>query len=242
MYLTFLSQWILLHLMLSFSFPSICLAEGLHTKNYNTKEIGDLGTINEAKEFVESRMLCKKAPPSFFDQKDDGKQVDMWPRVYEVCGGNIGLLERCAMHAKRLGSWEKGLKWVSMDLEDAVKRGLGPGVFSRSGGSKSPAAWTKEHYKTVLRAIALAKKHKHAVSFDKLQDAVGEDALLSMIEWNLLGLRRKSFWANDLPETLFAELDDTKLVTMPSPVELYFVLKMHKAGKLDAAPQKSEIK
>jgi hypothetical protein len=38
-----------------------------------------------------------------------------------------------------------------------------------------------------------------------------------------------------LPETLFADLNDTKLVMMPSPAELYFVLKMYEDGKLDAA-------
>ncbi|KAG7674197.1 putative Uncharacterized ATP-binding protein MJECL15 [Nannochloris sp. 'desiccata'] len=210
--------------------------EGLHTKQYVTQEIGDLATIDEAKQFIESLTLCKKAPPTFFDTTENGEQIDMWPRVYEVCGGNIGLLERCAKHSKRLKSWENGLEEVSRDLEGAVKRGLWPGGFSRAGGSRPPAAWTKENYKTVLREIALAKTHKHAVSFDKLEDAVGEAALLSMVEWNLVALRRKSRWAKDLPATLFADLDDNKLVTMPSPAELYFVLKMYEAGKLDAAP------
>ncbi|KAG7674713.1 putative ATP-binding protein [Nannochloris sp. 'desiccata'] len=210
--------------------------EGLHTKQYVTQEIGDLATIDEAKQFVESLMLCKTAPSSFFDRTENGEQIDMWPRVYEICGGNIGLLERCAKHSNRLKSWEAGLKWVSRDLEGAVKRGLWPGGFSRAGGSRFPAAWTKENYKTVLREIALAKKHKHAVSFDKLEDAAGEAALLSMVEWNLVALRRKSEWAKDLPETVFADLDDDKLATMPSPAELYFVLKMYEAGKLDAAP------
>ncbi len=199
-----------------------------------------MDTIDRAKEFVESLISCGAAPPSFFDETKDGEKIlkiDMWPRVYEICGGNIGLLERCATHSKRLKSWEKGLKEVSRDLEDAVKRGLSPGVgmFSKTGGSRSPAAWTKEEYKTVLREIALAKEQKHSVSFDKLGDAVGEDALLSMVEWNLVALRRKSEWAKDLPETLFADLNDTKLVMMPSPAELYFVLKMYEDGKLDAA-------
>ncbi|KAG7674485.1 hypothetical protein KSW81_000139 [Nannochloris sp. 'desiccata'] len=33
--------------------------EGLHTKQYVTQEIGDLATIDEAKQFVESLMLCE---------------------------------------------------------------------------------------------------------------------------------------------------------------------------------------
>ena len=197
-----------------------------------------MDTIDKAKEFVESLISCGAAPPSFFDETKDGEKIlkiDMWPRVYEICGGNIGLLERCATHSKRLKSWEKGLKEVSRDLEDAVQRGLSPRAFSRTGGSRSPSAWTKEDYKTVLREIALAKEQKHAVSFKKLRDKVGEDALLSMVEWNLVSLRRKSEWAKDLPETLFADLNDTKLVMMPSPAELYFVLKMYEDGELEAA-------
>ncbi|KAG7670045.1 hypothetical protein KSW81_008183 [Nannochloris sp. 'desiccata'] len=209
--------------------------EGLHTKQYVTQEIGDLATIDEAKQFIESLMLCKKAPPTFFDTTEIGEQIDMWPRVYEICGGNIGLLERCAKHSNRLKSWEKGLKWVSRDLEGAVKRGLGPEDFPTSG-SRSSAAWTEEDYKSVLREIALAKEHKHAVSFEKLRKMVGKKAVRSMVEWNLVAVRRKSEWAKDLLETVFTDLDDDKLVTMPSPAELYFVLKMYEAGKLDAAP------
>jgi hypothetical protein len=89
---------------LSFLFNILCFAEGLHTNQYVTEEIGDLATIDEAKLFVESLMLCNKAPSSFFDTTADGEEIDMWPRVYEICGGNIGLLERCAMHSKRLKS------------------------------------------------------------------------------------------------------------------------------------------
>ena len=211
------------------------LAEGVQTENFIAHVIGDLATIDEAKQFVKSRMDCGNAPSSFFDQTDDGKEIDMWPRVYEVCGGNIGLLERCSTHAKRLWIWQAGLEEVSRAPEDAVKRGLWPEEFS-TGGSRSPAAWTEEDYKTVLRQIALAKEYKHAVSFDKLQDLVGEDALSSMVEWNLVSVRRQSRWAKDVPATVFTDLYDTTLVTMPSPARLYFVLKMHEAGKLDAAP------
>jgi hypothetical protein len=127
---------------------------------------------------------------------------------------------------------------VSRDIKRAVKRGLSPGAFSRTVGSRSPAAWTKENYKKVLSEIARAKEQKHAVSNDKLEDAVGEDALFSIVEWNLVALRRESAWAKDLLETLFADLEDEKLVTMPSPAELYFVLKMYEDGKLETATSK----
>ena len=197
------------------------------------EEIGNLATSDEAKAFVKSRMDCGDAPSDFYDQTDDGEQIDMWPRVYEVCGGNIGLLERCAKYAKKRGSWEGGLKFVCQGLETAVKRGLWPKAI-RTLGTRSPAAWTKEEYKTVLREIAAAKEHKHAVSFDKLQKMVGEKAVRSIVEWNLVAVRRESSWAKDLPETLYIDLNDAMLVTMPSPAELYFVLRMHEAGELEA--------
>ena len=126
------------------------------------------------------------------------------------------------------------MKWVSRDLEDAVQSGLSAEDFPTSG-SRSQAAWTEEDYKTVLREIALAKDHKHRVSVEKLRKKVSKKAVQSMVEWNLVALRTKSTWAKDLPETVFTDLKDTKLVTMPSPAELYFVLKMYEAGKLDAA-------
>ncbi|KAG7674784.1 hypothetical protein KSW81_006204 [Nannochloris sp. 'desiccata'] len=164
--------------------------DGLHPNNFVARDIGNLATSDEAKKFVKYRKDCGDAPPDFFDTTKDGKKIDMWPRVYEVCGGNIGLLERCAGYAKDLGSWEEGLKEVSMGLE---------------------------------------------VSFEKLEDAMGENALSSMVEWNLVALRRKSSWAKDLPVTVFAALNDVMLVTMPSPVDLYFVLKMYETGELDAS-------
>ncbi|KAG7674736.1 hypothetical protein KSW81_006162 [Nannochloris sp. 'desiccata'] len=165
--------------------------EGLHTKQYVTQEIGDLATIDEAKQFVESLMLCKTAPSSFFDTTENGEQIDMWPRVYEICGGNIGLLERCGEYANDIGSWEAGLKWVSTDLEDSVQRGLGPEDFPTSG-SRSLASWTEEDYKTVLREIVLAKIH--AVSFKKLRKMVGRKAVPpNSNTWNQIGPNQSSY-------------------------------------------------
>ncbi len=108
--------------------------------------------------------------------------------------------------------------------------------------SLAPASWTKEDYKTVLREIALADQQNHAVSYDKLRNMLGKRALLSMVEWNLMALRRKSSWAKDVPETIYTIINDEKLVVMPSPAELYWVLKMHKDGKLDAATSSSKMK
>ena len=197
--------------------------------------IGDLATVKEAKEFVQSRMCCGDAPSSFFDMTEDGNQIDMWPRVYKVCGGNIGLLELCASSAKDLGSWEEGIDVVTELAEEGVKSGFKPENFTGKQCRRSPAAWTKEEYKTVLMEIALAKEYKHVVSLEKLEEKVGSRSIRSMVEWNLVTVRVKSSWARDLPSTFFNELGDMRLVTMPSPVDLYFVLKMHDAGELNAS-------
>jgi hypothetical protein len=83
----------------------------------------------------------------------------------------------------------------------------------------------------VLRDIAVVKEHRHAVSFAKLRNVLDKRALLSMVVRNLMALRRKSAWAGDLPEAVFPVLKDEKLVTMPSPPELYFVLKIYEDGQ-----------
>ncbi len=166
----------------------------------------------------------------------------MWPRVYEVCGGNIYSLERCAGHAKNEGSWEAGLETISRNSQSRLSEGLWPEGFTGRYGVKTSAAWTKEDYKTVLREIALAKDHKHAVSLKKLQKMVGKKAVLSLMEWNFLNVRPKSSWAKDIPESVFTELGDEKLVTMFSTIDVSCVVKMYEAGKLDASSPGERIK
>jgi hypothetical protein len=39
-------------------------------------------------------------------------EKEAWPRVYEVCGGNPGLLQMCVTASIRLMSWEKGAECI----------------------------------------------------------------------------------------------------------------------------------
>ena len=238
----------------SFSFM---FAEGLTSDQYISQRIGDLADSDEAQAFVESRMRCGNAPSSFFDTTEDGKQIDMWPLVYDVCGGNIGTLESCALSAKELGSWEKGISVVTQVAEDWVKEGfssenlipedlmkedLSPEELTAKCGRRSlwPAAWTTQDYKTVLREIAVAKYH--AVPLKELITKVSSTSITSMLEWNFVAVRSKSEWAKDLPVAVFEELQGTRLVTMPTPACLYIVKKMHAAGKLNAEPKTTKSK
>ncbi|KAG7674211.1 hypothetical protein NADE_009207 [Nannochloris sp. 'desiccata'] len=102
---------------------------------------GDLANSDEAKEFVKSLVRCGDAPLPLSDILKRWEQIDMWPQVYEVCGGNIGLLERCAKHEKVKRSRKKGLERAAMVPEDGVKKGLWPEDLP-TNGSRSPAAWT----------------------------------------------------------------------------------------------------
>ena len=38
------------------------------------------------------------------------QEPDTWDRVHSVCGGNPGLLRKCATEVSALGSWEKGVR------------------------------------------------------------------------------------------------------------------------------------
>ena len=113
----------------------------------------------------------------------------------------------------------------------AVKGGLSKRAASPAG--RRPRRWTPDQFRTVLRLIARAPHH--AVLEDKVEAALGEDCsqvLLSLLEHNLVALRPWSKLARDLPREVFEEELGGRVVTMPSPAELYCVVRMDKAGKL----------
>lgn len=63
--------------------------------------------------FVVGDLTHDEAHTYFFDhvlplrkQLPDAKQA--WKRVFEVCGGNPGLLKKCALEVTKSGSWESG--------------------------------------------------------------------------------------------------------------------------------------
>lgn len=63
--------------------------------------------------FVVGNLVREEARTYFFDyvlpfRKHRTLDEQTWARVYEVCGGNPGLLQNCANEATARGSWAKG--------------------------------------------------------------------------------------------------------------------------------------
>ena len=98
---------------------------------------------------------------------------------------------------------------------------------------KSAPKWTPDQFRTVLRLIARAPHH--AVLAGKVAAALGEhgsEVLLSLVEHNLLALRPRSKLARDLPPEVYEGKRGGRVVMMPSPAELYYVMELYKAGEL----------
>lgn len=205
------------------------MVEGLDNEPFAVDVIGDLASETEAKDFVQHLIDLGRGPQSLVETGVNGQPADMWPKVYEVCGRNIGLLVRCAGEAQKQKSWEMGLDSIIDRHKVVVEKGLYPEDHMASS-SRSPPAWRDDQGKFAYRQISRAKNH--AVSRNALQAMVGRAALRSMVEWNLLALRTKSSLAKDLQADAFAEKSDTVLVTMPSPAMLYCVKELDRAGKL----------
>jgi len=70
-----------------------------------------------------------------------------WERVYEVCGGNPGLLYICASDAAAFGSWETACASIVQTAATVIAKGLSPSTWEG-------AAWTTDDCRTVLHMIA----------------------------------------------------------------------------------------
>jgi hypothetical protein len=120
--------------------------------------------------------------------------------------------------------------WAIMQAPaTAVKDGLS----EPDPGASQPRKWTPDQFRSVLRLIARAPHH--AVLERKVVAALGErgsQVLLSLVEHNLLALRPWSIMVRDLPREVYEGEVGARVVTMPSPAELYCVLVMHAAGEL----------
>jgi hypothetical protein len=126
-----------------------------------------------------------------------------------------------------------GVKAIMQAPATAVADGLA-GTTMPTETWKSAPKWTPDEFRTVLRLIARAP-HR-AVLEEKVAVALGGrgfEVLLSLVEHNLLALRPESRLARDLPPEVFEGELGARVVTMPSPAELYCVLKMDEAGRLD---------
>ena len=114
-----------------------------------------------------------------------------------------------------------------------------------STGGGGPALWTREHYKAVVARIVDNKYHAikkkdaltalEGIPFEKGLKATVSQVLLSMVECNVLCLRRYFHLAKDIPREAFGEagLSDDELdevVTMPSAPHLRAAVKMKNRG------------
>jgi hypothetical protein len=154
-----------------------------------------------------------------------------WERVYEVCGGNPGLLYICASDAAAFGSWETACASIVQTAATDIAKGLSPSTWEG-------AAWTTDDCRTVLHMIAssphaavpAAQLEAH-LGFSlfglrlfgwggaqKLEAALGLDGskkLQSMNKMNLLLRRSYDPLARDIDAAAFGpDLED--VYTLPS--------------------------
>lgn len=190
--------------------------------------LGDL-TEEEAEKFVYGDGVAGGWPgiingPYESDTVPPGAQ-EQWPAIYERCGGNIALLERCVAEARAWGNWDSALVGVVAGFTDTILRGFEPDVYTVQGG-EAPL-WTKRQWKMVLERITTAPYH--AVSERKIEKELGQESeeegyiiLLSMQKYNLLEVRPYSPGESDLdlPQEVFGKLL-TPVVTLPSPAHVW---------------------
>ena len=144
---------------------------------------------------------------------------DAWDRVYEVCGGNPGLLRKCASSATAFGSWETACASIVQAAMTRITKGLSPSTWEG-------AAWTSDDCRTVLQMIA-SSPHA-AVPASQLEAHLGfslfglrlfgwggAQKLQSMNKMNLLLRRSYDPLARDIDAAAFGPLRKD-VYTLPS--------------------------
>ncbi len=155
---------------------------------------------------------------------------EAWERVYEVCGGNPGLLGTCAFEVAKFNSWELGARRhlplpcfcclahlgrpagcnaIVQTAMRSISRGLVPETWSG-------AAWSAEDFRTVLRMI-VSSPHV-AVPVEQLKAVLGEGGaakLESMNAKNLLLRRAYDPLGRDIDAAVFGP-DVEDVYTLPS--------------------------
>ena len=147
-----------------------------------------------------------------FSRAPDSREA--WDRVYEVCGGNPGLLRKCASSAAASGSWETACASIVQTAMTRITKGLSPSTWEG-------AAWTTDDCRTVLHMIA-SSPHA-AVPAAQLEAALGLDGskldgskkLQSMNKLNLLLRRSYDPLARDLDAAAFGPKKED-VFTLPS--------------------------
>ena len=164
-----------------------------------------------------------------------------WEEIKEICGSNMGLLISVVEEARSWGNWEDAFEAVLKGPLSEVMGGFSPHLMPKR--SSVLPDWNKGQWEKVLQRLLTAPSH--AVLFRELaaelgDGDVGETALMSMVEFNLLTLRPASKLAHDLPQEVFVVKKEVALeeqtekvvkqkgevVTLPSPAHVY-AAKLH---------------
>ena len=148
-----------------------------------------------------------------------------WDRIYEVCGGNPGLLYICAGDAAAFGSWEAACASIVQTATTDITKGLSPSTWEG-------AAWTTDDCRTVLRAIATSPHA--AAQVEQLAALLGEGTngvavLQSMNKMNLLLRRSYDPLARDIDAAAFGpDLEDVYM--LPSAAHVIAARRKLKLG------------
>ena len=176
--------------------------------------LGNLSRDEAHEFFVQHVLPC-------FSRAPDSR--DAWDRVYEVCGGNPGLLRKCASSAAAYGSWETACASIVRAAMTRITKGLSPSTWEG-------AVWTTDDCRTVLQMIA-SSPHA-AVPAAQLEAHLGfslfglrlfgwggAQKLQSMNKMNLLLRRSYDPLARDIDAAAFGpELED--VYTLPSAAHI----------------------
>ncbi|KAK9820185.1 hypothetical protein WJX72_007257 [[Myrmecia] bisecta] len=151
--------------------------------------IGDFDELAAKAFFTEHALPAMRGVVGKVDVEDAS-----WETIFEVCGGNAGLLLSAAAASE--SDWALGLRDVWREIMEKVRSGL-----------RSPSGWATQQYITATKQLLAASYH--AVNADDLAEALGDDgaaALDAMVKGKLLAYCPESAWARDVPVDAFDAL------------------------------------
>ena len=216
-------MFILLYLHINSKLINMFLdfVEGLAEDKFERRVFGDLPE-KEARDFVFGD-ADKTWPGLVSNPQNESLPVpacseDQWRQIYEHCGGNIWLLRQCVKNARGEEKWDGALESAVAGALSAVNDAAIPGGLPMRDIAPR---WNGAQWKKVLELITTAPHH--AVLQSKLEKELGKDSifsgkliLLSMVNYNLLALRRPSDLARDLPQEVYGNSKKT-VVSLPLP-------------------------
>ncbi|PNH02027.1 hypothetical protein TSOC_012008 [Tetrabaena socialis] len=161
--------------------------------------IGDF-SFEEGRAFLEDQLM--RVRPSAEKYLTD----DSWEQIYKVCGGNPGQLIACAQ--KYEGAWGPVLHDVSNHLGSELHCALEP---------MEGDGWAQAQLAAVVRALSTSEHGAvERLALRNQLGAGGREAVLALIDANILGLRCYSEWADDLPAEAWGNTRDAELITAAS--------------------------